>query len=785
MAEPLAQPQAGAGPTGSASGRPAPSDQDKALSKALQKEIDGALEDRKDDFKRFRDNRLMLRGYLPNGGEPKKVRTNLWYANLAALRPQVYAKDPEFSVMPTRGVPAEQVDAMRAFGEAGEALLDSYFVQDCRLKQRSKRILTSAYTNAIGWWKLAWQQGRPADPVIANRLKDSQDNLAKMQRERAEAQEPGTDHDTKIAELEQTIAGMQSEAEKRVGRGLVLDFVMPDDLVILDKSIFEVQDYMRAGKLAQRVWMTRDQYEAEFGYDPEKATVFRDKTQGGSQGQAQGVNTGDRGGQLLAVFEVWDQTSNRVHTLCMGEEGFCRPSYSPDWTGRRWFPFFLLLWNEVDGAFLPPSDVELTAEVVKEYNDARCDLEQDRRDARPFTLYRKGGSLTPSDVDNIRNRKGNDLIGVEGVTGKPVQDDIAAITLGTINPNVYSTDPARSDMEMMVGGGDAARGSVLKAKTATEAEIIAQGMRGRSAERTDIIEDLLSEAGGYALEIMLRKLSREEVARVAGPKGAASWPTMTAEEVFSMVHVRVRGGSTGKPDRLQEQDRWTKLMPSIQGAVKEIVAARQAGQEQLAQLTLALIKETLRRFDERFEVERYLPELKEGEEGTPGEAQPEIPPEVIQQVQEQMEALAQRAEAAEQKLKDREADILAGVEKARADAAAKVEVARVTAPIQAQADVEAARIQAEAKAQAQMHAQALQAEEAAAVRANEEVVNGELTAIAGQVAELQEFQQQVAAVLAQIKQASHKPRMKVQHVTGPDGAIVESRLVPDEEGVAS
>ena len=43
--------------------------------------------------------------------------------------------------------------------------------------------------------------------------------------------------------------------------------------------------------------------------------------------------------------------------------------------------------------------------------------------------------------------------------------------LAQIRPENYNTQPARSDMEMLIGGGDAARGSVLQAKTATEAEI--------------------------------------------------------------------------------------------------------------------------------------------------------------------------------------------------------------------------------------------------------------------------------------------------------------------------
>lgn len=676
------------------------SDEDKALSRSLQKAIEGALKDREDDFKRFSVNRLALRGFDTTDTTGKKrLRVNLHYANLAAMRPQVYAKDPEFTVQPARGVPEDQLEVMRRFGDTAEAVLEKQLVQDCKLKRRAKRILTSAYTNAAGWWKLCWQDGdMRADPIITNRIKDVQDNLARLEQQRHAMGEAaaGADHERQAAELRQTIEGLRAQAsEIAVGRGLTLDFVMPDDILVLDPSIFELQDYERAEKMAHRVWMTRETYERAFGYNPEKAKVYRTRSDAGQQGgQAQGVSNTDKARDLLAVFEVWDQGSNRVHTVCLGDEGLCRSSYTPDWTGRRWLPFFLLLWNEVDGAFMPPSDVELTDEVVREYNSTREALEQDRADARPVTLFRKGGALTPSDITNIRNRKGNDLIGVEGIGNAPLSNDIQTLQFGNIDPAVYDTAQARQDMEMLVGGGDAARGAVLKAKTATEAEILSQGLRGRSAERTDVIEDLISDVGAYGLEILLRKLTPQEVQEIAGQE--AVWPQMTVDQVLRNVSVRVRGGSTGKPDRLQEQDRWTKLLPVIKDTVKEIVEVRQAGQEQLAQLAMALLKETLRRFDERFEVEQYLPEPKEGEAPQDGQ---QITPEMVQQAQQLVQELQAKVQELEGQLQDKAAERDADIQKAHIDAAARVEVAEKTARIDAAAKIEVARISSAAPPQ--------------------------------------------------------------------------------------
>jgi hypothetical protein len=672
-------------------GTPAAADDpDKALAAAWLKRIDEALNciSRKEDEARWKRCRQLLRGIDPSAQSEdgkKRMRTNLFFANLAAMRPQVYAKDPEFAVTPTMAVPEERLPSVRAFAKTAEQIVSEMLTKRAELKRKAKRQLTSAYATSVGWWKLCWQEDRRADPIITARLKDAQDNFERIQRLQKEAKESTQDVSAKKAELQQAIAGMQAEAEKTVSRGLALDFVPPDDVLILDASVREIGDYRRAEAMAHRVWMTREQAKQRFpGYDMRSARVYREGAAGTAPQAQQGQD--DKAKDLLAVWEVWEQATGRVYTLLEGcKEGFARDPYSPTWTGKRWFPFFLLAFNDVDGGMYPPSDVELIEANVRSYNRARDDFERDRRDALPLTVARKGGALTDADIERVRNRNGNDVILVEGPGGRPLTDDLWSGQLGKIDPGNYDTSGDRSDIEQLIGGGDAARGSVLKAKTATEAEILAQGLRGRSAERTDIIEDMLSEAGAYALEICLRKMTPEEVAAIAGPE--AMWPRLTADQVFEMVTLQVRGGSTGKPDRLQEQDRWTKLLPVIEKAMGQVAQLRQTGMESEAQAVVELVRETLRRFDERVDLDRFLPKPQEDQEG--GE---QIPPQVRQQVQE----LMARLQEAESALADRSAEFESKERQTQIQADAKVQATIGAAQVKADADVQAAEMGADA-----------------------------------------------------------------------------------------
>jgi hypothetical protein len=276
----------------------------------------------------------------------------------------------------------------------------------------------------------------------------------------------------------------------------------------------------------------------------------------------------------------------------------------------------------------------------------------------------------------------------------------------------------------------------------------------------------------------LRKLSEDEVKTIAGPE--AVWPEMTAADVFQMVSIRVRGGSTGKPDRLQEQDRWTKLLPVIEKAMAQVSQLRIDGQEDMAQAVIALVRETLRRFDERIEIERFLPEPKEGEEAQ-GQAAPQIPPEVAAKLEELAQLLQEKEaelQKAQQALLDKQGEIDASVEKAKVDAMAKVRVAEITAPIEAEAKVRVAEVSAQQTAQVQMHAKGLEHENERDGLVQKQQETSALDGINEQIAAMAENQQALGRMLAEI--GAPKPRMKVVHQKGPDGRVAESRLVPDE-----
>jgi hypothetical protein len=591
------------------------SGEDKKLAKDWLDKIKAAQLRSKDQFAQFEVNRRLLAGKIKGARDEKEtVRANLHYANMAAMLPQVYAKDPEFAVRPTLAVAPEQLEAVKRFAKAGEAMLTTVLVKANagQLKKQAKKVVRSNYTTSVGWLKCAYQEDPNKDPLIENRVKDTQDNIQRIEALLREIEDPqlANNHELELAKLKEALAGLEVQQEVKVAKGLPLDFVLSEDILVLDTTIRAITDYQRSSAISHRVWMTATQYKTRFKYAPKSAKKYSEQPGQGSQPQqTDAPNPADT---LLCVHEVWSQDDNRIFYVCDGEEGFCEPPSSPDWAGKRWYPFFLVAFNEIDGSFYPLSDVELTDKLVKEYNQNRDDQVRDRKACLPVNVVRKGGALTPDDVKRIANREGSDVIMVEGVGAQPLTNDMFIGQLGKMDAAAYDTTSTRYDMERMLGGSDSSTGSITKAKTLGEAEILTAALRGRTDERRDTIEDMLNELGPYAIEIMLRKYTPEEVKAIAGPE--AEWPQLSIDEIFNMVSVEVRAGSTGKPNQAQEQERWTKLLPIVNEAVAKVSELREKGQEALADAVIELTRETLRRFDERIDIEQFLPKKPEGED---------------------------------------------------------------------------------------------------------------------------------------------------------------------------
>jgi hypothetical protein len=608
--------------------------------------------------KRVKHNRDTVAGFNwsadPKTKDFYKLRANLIQGTLTAVLPNIYARNPEISA-----IPLYKADNLKLFCKTLETVTNRH-LERADLKGRAKATVRSALTSSFGIVKVMYQRDIKQDPIIRSRINDTQDNILEVERLLSEIQDPEKrgELEAKQAELNQLMTALNEQVEITAAEGLVIDRVLTENLLI-DPSVCEFWDYKDADWLCQIVPMKKSDAEATYGMKLDKAKAYHDGKQTNSvkDGRFASASGGLDEDRQIAILEIWDKKTQRVYTMAEGCDYWLREPYSPPKAGERWYPFFLLPFQTIDGQFVAPSLVDLTAKLQDEHNEARDRFNKHRDLCLPGWVA--GGDINEKSIRRYTDSAIGEITIID-TEGKPLQQVITPRQHPPIDPAVYDTSAVRYDWEQVTGMQDAARSTVVQPKTATEASIMQQSLSGRVSEFRDQVEDWLQELAQYAAQILLFELTPPQVERIMGPGEtkevdtpmgkmpvevkAYDWPQLSREEVFDMIEMKIRAGTTGAPDRLEQQENWSKVLPIVQNLVTQIM---QVGSQGMDTTPLEnLLRESIKRFDERLSVEEFLPK-KEG-------GQPQgVPPEQVQQAVEQakQEGAQEGAQAAEQDAK--------------------------------------------------------------------------------------------------------------------------------------
>ncbi|TAK84310.1 MAG: hypothetical protein EPO20_14570 [Betaproteobacteria bacterium] len=647
-----------------------PSEDEKTAVKHWLQRVQRAEDEAK--FKEWRENLETLRGYLAGTkhkdrtGE-KLTRTNMVFATIAAMIPELYAKNPTIAVTPTDAVSQAEIAKVKKFCATAEKVIRKMLVEEGKLKKRAKANIRAACATSYGVLKVIYQKEYRGDPIAVRRIEDTQDNLARV--EALIQQLKKEDDPTKLAQqrdaLQANLKALAAGNEVRMYKGFVVDRMKSEDFLVLDDNVDEFDEYVEARALGHKIWMTVGQARQLFQMQIHGATRYgRPRT---DQDQKTDDTPADE--QFICVVEIWDKENGVVRTTAKGMNRWLREPYAPPNAPQRWYPFYVLGFNLIEGRWRPISDVELLKGLQDEYNETRTNYADARSNAVPKRIVRKGGNLSEQDVKNIVESGNKDWVAVEGNPATPIDQDVMQLDGLKIDPNAYDVTTTRNDMDLVAGRSDASRANLIKPKTATEAEIMQEAMQSRVGERRDTHEDLLSEMGESSLEIALRDLSLHEVRQIAGAE--AEWPQNpeTVETIFRMVTVKVRAGSSGRPNQQREREQWGQLLPVIKDTMQQVAELRAQGNYDMAEALVELLRETLRRYDEHLDLDSIIPPIERDENGQPV-AQQQAAAELLQ-VKEQLAALQEQLAA----MQEENAKLKAGEESkiAQAQASERIE----------------------------------------------------------------------------------------------------------------
>lgn len=592
--------------------------------------------------KRVRHNRNTVAGFNwnadPTGKDFYSLRANLIHGTISAVLPNVYARNPEISTTPTHSG-----TDIKLFCKTLEKVTNRA-LEHAQLKNRAKSTVRAALTCSFGILKVMYQRDPSKDSYIQGRINDAQENLLAIHELEKDLHDndQGHHHDAKRAELEELIKSLQEQSEVQSAEGLVIDRVLTENLLI-DPSVCEFWDYTDADWICQIIPMKRGQAEALYKKNLANAKIYQPGQGEPSHKKAKrlasmqmnagsGLVTDD---QQIAVLEIWDRATQRVYTMVEGATEWLREPYSPPRAGERWYPFFLLPYQVVDGQFVGPSLVDLTERLQDEHNEARDRFNQHRDLCIP-------GWVASADINEKTIKKHADSrfgeITIVDTEGKPLNQVIMPRGHPKIDPIVYDTSAVRYDWEQVTGLQDAARSTVVRPKTATEANILQRALSGRVFEFKDQIEDWLQEIAQYSAQVLLQELTKEQVERYMGSpitrtamingelvitmEKTYDWPELTKDRIFDMVDLRIRAGTTGAPDGIEDKESWLKVLPMITNLSIQMqnLQARGMDYEHIRNL----LHETLLRYDDRIDSNLFIPNVEKQAEGWSRDDDPNI-----------------------------------------------------------------------------------------------------------------------------------------------------------------
>ena len=604
-----------------------PSDASGMLKKC-QKNISLSYKKWKKYYKEIEHNRVYALGKLnprsitmvpsqnmQEGG--RSIKGNIIHATLQGLLPHIYAKNPEIRIRPHKYVEAGSSEYRVAdlFSATLETVLNES-LKKADLKKVAKQVIRSCMTSKIGIVKVTYQRDYYKDPLVSRQFNDAQDSLARLQsdvRELMANDTYGGEKDELIEEVKETMLGLQDRVEVMQREGLNLGFVRPEDFR-MDTSLDTLQEYQSAQWMANVTWMTPSDVMDRFQIskkEVEEFTIYR-RTDAGilnrlTRDDAVQANSTEDVNLAVAVWEYWDRTAQTVFTFAEGGKKWLKEPFHPNRLGEKFFPFFLLGLNWIDGQEWPISETELLLSLQDEYNTIRTQHSKHRELSAPFFVA-DASRVNYEDIEVFSNAAIGE-IALINASGQNVNTVFQPAVPPPMNPQVYDTAPLRTDMEWISGLGDAQRGGVNRAKTATEANIQQAGLATRIAEKVDQTEDWLKELGWFAAEILLQEIQPQKAMEIAGPQ--AFWPILNKQQLYDSVFIDIAAGSTGMPDTNEERMRWIELMPIIMQNIELVQQMRSFGVPDEFNPYVQLLEETFARFDERIDIAKFLPPMPE------------------------------------------------------------------------------------------------------------------------------------------------------------------------------
>lgn len=451
-----------------------------------------------------------------------------------------------------------------------EVLFDYYSnEQKPRLKPLMKSMVRRAKTCGVGYLMLGFQREYgELSPDETATLADARNKLAEAQRRMDDLIDGEIDPacEEEVFELQTLIGDLENKENTILREGPKFMFPRATEIIV-DPRCTQLMGFIGAGWIVREFHKTPDEVQKIYKVDLKKSfTPYREHGKGEMADYHRNAESEDKGDDgkagMVCIWEAYNKDLEQTFTICDGYPGYLVRPKEPDYYMEGFWPVFAITFNDVeqeDGLY-PLSDGHQLKHTQAEYNRSR-EYRRLHREANKPKYAAVKGRLTDADKDKLSNAPAHAVIEFESMgQGEKIGDLVQRFESVPIDPALYETNSEMEDILRTVGGNEASIGGV-SGGTATESSI-AEGSRMTSLQsNVDDLDEFLTDVFAALGQLLLMELSPETVKEIAGI--GAVWPEMDRESVIKQLNLKVRAGSSGRPNKAAELANMERGMPYL------------------------------------------------------------------------------------------------------------------------------------------------------------------------------------------------------------------------------
>jgi hypothetical protein len=462
-------------------------------------------------------------------------------------------------------------EMLTKIGKTLEILFDYYMnEQKPRFKPLAKAGVRRAKTCGVMYLMLGFQREfGELSPDETAMLEDSRNKLGEMQRRMQDLMDEeiaDADQD-QIYELQTIISDLENKQNIILREGPKFMFPRATEIII-DPRCTQLMGFVGAGWIAREFHKSPDEVKKIYQVDISKNyTPYREDGKGELAEYHRRADSDDDGktdkeAGMVCVWEVYNKELRQCFTIADGYCGYLIPPKEPDYWMEGFWPVFALTFNDVESEcdLYPLSDVHMLKHVQAEYNRSR-EYRRLHREANKPKYAAIRGRLSDNDKEKLSTAPPHAVIEMEGLgQGERVADLIQRFESVPIDPALYETNSEMEDILRIVGAQEANLGGMSGA-TATESSIAEGSRMSTISSNVDDLDEFFTDVFSALGQLMVMELSPETVTEIAG--AGAVWPELDRETVAKQIFLKVRAGSSGRPNKAAELANMERGMPYL------------------------------------------------------------------------------------------------------------------------------------------------------------------------------------------------------------------------------